>query len=63
MQAVFRPINPKSHKLTVSAPMWGLAALLVFALALAGCGTSSEPAPTAAPTSAPQAQQPAVRSH
>ena len=62
MQAVFRSINPKSHKLTVSAPIWGLAALLVFALALAGCGTSSEPAtvPTTVPTVAPPAQQPAA---
>ena len=59
MQAVFRSINPKSKALTAFTPMWGLTALLVIALTLAGCGTSSEPppAPTSAPTSAPQVQE------
>ena len=62
MRAAFRSINPKCKALTVFTPMWGLTALLVIALALAGCGTSSEPAPapTSAPTSAPQVQQPAA---
>ena len=65
MQAVFQSINPKSKTLANSAPTWGLVALLVLALGLAGCGTSSEPAPdpTAAPTAAPQAQQPAAASN
>ncbi len=59
MQAVFRSINPRNKTLTVFTPIWGLTALLIIALALAGCGTSSEPAPapTSAPTSAPQVQE------
>ena len=59
MQAIFQSINPKSKAPTVFTPIWGLTALLIIALALAGCGTSSEPAPapTSAPTSAPQVQE------
>ena len=62
MQVVFQSINPKSKALPVFTPIWGLTALLIIALALAGCGTSSEPppVPTSAPTSAPQIQESAV---
>ncbi len=59
MQAVFQSINPRSKAPTVFTPIWGLTALLIIALAVVGCGTSSEPAPapTSAPTSAPQVQE------
>ncbi len=65
MQAVFLFNNHTGRRHTAAVRIWAVAALLLVALALAGCGTSSEPAPAptaapAAPTVAPQAQQPAA---
>ena len=62
MQAVIRSINSTGQKLMVSAQIWGIAALMALALALAGCGASSEPTPaTPVATTAPaQYAQPAA---
>ena len=62
MQAIIRSINPTGQKLTVSAQVWGIAALMALALALVGCGASSEPtpAPPAATTAPAQDAQPAA---
>ena len=56
MQAVFRSTNPANQRLRVSTRIWAVAGLLLLALALAGCGTSSEPAPVS-PTAAAAASQ------
>ena len=69
MQAVFRFINPTGHRFSIIGQTWGVAALLI--LALAGCGASSEPTPAppvaatapaqdSQPAAAPDATQPAV---
>lgn len=62
MQAIFRSTNSKTQGFTVSAPMWSLVTVVILALILTGCGTSSEPAPVSptTETAASQETQPAT---
>lgn len=58
MKAIPPCINPSGQMSRISFKVWCAVALLLLALALAACGTSSEPAPasTVAPQAAPQTQ-------